>query len=310
MVSKAQKFRLGVFITVNLFLLLGFIFLVAGSKLTQKRDVYYVRFHDVSINGLQVGSAVKYHGITIGRVDDISIDKKNVRDIIATLSIKKGTPLKEDVKATLTPVGITGLMQIELRGGTNEKPLLKPNAFIQTGKSVFQNITGKAEVISEKLELLINNLNQLTGKQNQQKISNIITNLNNTIEDNKNRVNEMVTYSDSLILTANTLLLQLNATTQRLNGILNSPEMTKILKNSAKISDDLAGIDFEQLSKDVKNTLNQTNRTLKHIDGLVITNRQDIKSLIVSLRETIDYLNDFSRQLSENPSIILKSRKK
>ncbi len=309
MVSKAQKFRLGVFIFITSFLFLGFIFLVAGNKMMQKRDIYFIRFHDVSINGLQIGSAVKYHGITIGRVDDITIDKNNVRDIIVTISLKKDTPIKEDVKAILTPVGITGLMQIELRGGTNEKKLLKPKSFIQVGTSTFQNITGKAEIITEKLEILLNNLNQLTNEENRDKISNIISNIDASVQENKTKINEIVNHSDSLIITANNLLAELNRTAEKVNSLLNSKEIDLILKNSEKISTDLAKIDMDKLSSDIKNTIKQTNKTLTHIDGLVITNRQEIRSIVVSLRETIDYLNDFARQLSENPSFILKSRK-
>ena len=255
MVSKAQKFRLGVFIFITSFLFLGFIFMVAGNKMMQKRDIYYIRFHDVSINGLQIGSAVKYHGITIGRVDDITIDKNNVRDIIVTISLKKDTPIKEDVEAILTLVGITGLMQIELRGGTNEKKLLKPKSFIQAGRSTFQNITGKAEIITEKLEILLNNLNQLSNEENRNRISNIITNIDASVKENKTKINTIINHSDSLIITANNLLSELNKSAEKVNSLLNSKEIDLILKNSEKFSTDLAKIDMDKLSSDIKNTI-------------------------------------------------------
>ncbi len=309
MVSKAQKFRLGVFITVTSFLFLGFVFLVAGKKMMEKRDIYYVRFHDVSINGLQIGSAVKYHGISIGRVDDISIDVKNVRDIIVTLSIKQGTPIKEDVEAVLTPVGITGLMQIELRGGTNKKNLLSPGAFIKAGSSTFQNITGKAEIITEKLEILLNNINELINKENRTKFDNIISNLNDMVEKNNKKVGNILDHTDSLIIQTQAALQEVNVTVKTINDLLNSQSMKNIVKNTEKISDDLAKIDIKQLSSDVKSTIKRTNKTIAHLDGLIISNRQDIKVIIDNLRETVDYLNDFSRQLSENPGVILKTRK-
>ena len=309
MVSKAQKFRLGIFITVVSLLLLGFIFVVAGSKMVQKRDIYYIRYHDTTVNGLQIGSAVKYHGITIGRVDDISIDTDNVRDIIVTISVKKGTPLKEDVMAVLTPVGITGLMQVELRGGTNKKQFLKPYAFIKAGPSMFQNITGKAEIITDKLEIMLNNLNTITSKENQQRIKNILKNIDDSIESNKKEVGNIVAHSDSLIITANNLLTELSKTTEQINKIMYSKELEDIISNTQKISEGMAQVDYKQFSKDLKKTIKLTNKTLSHLDGLINANRQDIRIIIDNLRETVDYLNDFSRQLSENPSVILKSKK-
>jgi len=140
MVSKAQKVRLGIFIITISIILLVFLVLVAGNKLIEKRDNYFILYKDVSVNGLQIGSQVKYHGINIGRVDEINIDKDDVRNVIVSLSIKQGTPIKNDVKATLAPVGITGLMQIELIGGSVEAPLLNPGYFIGAGSSSLQNI--------------------------------------------------------------------------------------------------------------------------------------------------------------------------
>ena len=152
MVSKAQKFRLGIFIAFSSVLLIVFLVVVAGNKLLEKRDEYYIHYEDTSVIGLQVGGQVKYHGISVGRVDDIRIDKEDVKMVIVTISVKEGTPLKEDILATLAPVGITGLKQIELSGGTNEAKLLKPKSNILPGKSVLDSITGKAEIIAEKLK--------------------------------------------------------------------------------------------------------------------------------------------------------------
>lgn len=309
MVSKAQKFRLGIFISVTSLLLLGFFLLVAGNKLMKKWDIYHIKYHDVSINGLQVGGSVKYHGISIGRVDDISIDEKDIRNVIVSISVKSGTPIKEDVKAVLIPVGITGLMQIELQGGTNEKALLKHGSYITPGSSTFQNITGKAEVITEKIEVLLNNLNKLTDEQNQKKFDNIVSNADNIIDSNKNKIDKIVSETDSLITTAKIILYGLNETVTKINNIADSKELDDILKNTAKISEDVSQIDIKQLSADVEKTIEQTNRMVIHVDRTVVSNRQDIKNIVESLKETADYLNDFSRQISENPSLLLIKKK-
>ena len=50
--------------------------------------------------------------------------------------------------------------KIERIGFTAE--LIKPGGTIPSGSSTFQNLTGKAEVITEKIELLLNNLTKLT----------------------------------------------------------------------------------------------------------------------------------------------------
>ena len=93
MISKAQKFRLGIFILLCSALLIGFFIIVAGNKLMERKDTYYIHYRDVSVNGLQIGSSVKYSGINIGGVDDISIDKEDIRNVIVKIGIKQGTPI-------------------------------------------------------------------------------------------------------------------------------------------------------------------------------------------------------------------------
>ncbi|MEA2095976.1 MAG: MlaD family protein, partial [Candidatus Cloacimonadota bacterium] len=154
MVTKAQKLRLGIFITVISVLMIIFLIMVAGTKIMEKRDIYHIRYQDSSVTGLQIGGPVKYRGIGIGRVDDISIDPESITDIVVTVSIKSGTPIKGDMTASLIPIGITGLVQVEITGGTQEAEMLDSGSFILSGLSTLESISGKAEVLANKFEIL------------------------------------------------------------------------------------------------------------------------------------------------------------
>ena len=267
MVSKAQKFRLGLFILISTFVLIAFLFSVIGKTLMEKKDNYTIHYKNVSINGLQVGGQVKYHGITIGRVEAITIDPNDIEVIIVEISLQAGTPIKKDVEATLVPIGITGLVLIELTGGSNQAELLKPNSIIKPGVSTFQNITGKAEVIAEKLEILLNNFTNLTSGENQEKIVNILHNVDSIITENKKSVNHIVTNLDSTTIYINSLAVTLHETIQKVNTVIDSKEFESIFANSEKFTSDLAEIDFSKLISDINSVVEQTNNTLSHIDG-------------------------------------------
>jgi len=117
MVSKSQKIRLGIFIIVGLVFLFVLIGIIVGTKLFDKKDIYFIAYKDQSVSGMNVGSAVQYHGIRVGRIEELNIDKDDVTTVIVEISVKAGTPIKTDVKAVMAAVGITGLKQIELVGG-------------------------------------------------------------------------------------------------------------------------------------------------------------------------------------------------
>jgi len=76
MPSRSQKIRLGVFIVISSFALLILLFIIGSKKLFAEKDIYYISYNDVSVSGLEIGSPVKYLGISIGSIQNIDFDPK------------------------------------------------------------------------------------------------------------------------------------------------------------------------------------------------------------------------------------------
>ena len=83
-------------------------------------DIYFVG----PVTGLKKGSIVSYRGITVGTVDDIEIDPKNLERVIVTIDVKANTPIRRDTVASLEVQGIAGVPFILLSGGTEASPPL------------------------------------------------------------------------------------------------------------------------------------------------------------------------------------------
>jgi len=308
MVTKAQKFRLGIFITVISVLMIMFLIMVAGTKIMQKRDIYYIRYKDSSVTGLQIGGPVKYRGIGIGRVDDISIDLENISDIIVTASIKSDTPIKGDMKASLIPIGITGLVQVEISGGSQEAELLEAGSFIMPGLSTLESISGKAEIIANKFEILLNNLNTITSEENAKRLNNIIANVDTIIDDNQSSIINTVASLEVITKDLEQITKNTRSLLERLDKIMESGQVENIVSSTEKITSDLADSDLKQVMVDIHKLTIDANDAISHIDATHLESRQDLLDTIESLKETIDYLNDFSRQISEDPSVLIRSR--
>lgn len=352
MITKAQKIRLGVFITIGSILILVFAAVVAGNKLFERRDIYYIEYEDTSVTGLQVGGAVQYHGIRIGRVDAIKINPKDVSKVIVTVSVDAGTPVKEDVEATLIYVGITGIKAVELRGGSNEAKLRQPKEFIPTGTTMLTNISGRAEDIMEKIELIAQNIANLTNDQNQQNIAKILeetslilydtrTNLSDTmhslnviagnvadiasstsnslteitasttvlLNDTRTQINTIGNHSDQLILQATkdiaSITANINQSLSRINQIVHTAQFDSLIVNVNTISGKLASADLKQLVSDLNVTVNQVNNLVGNLDRTVTRSRTDFMETMESMREAAENLNEFSKQIAENPSSLL-----
>lgn len=299
MVTKSQKIRLGIFIAVSLLALIVVIIILVAPKFLEVRDIYFVGFTDVSVTGLQKGSSVKYHGITVGHVSDVFIDPQDLKRIIIELSLDQGTPIKEDTQAEIAFLGITGLKLIELKGGSTEAASLPPGSFIQPGKSMSETVTDKAEVLAAKTEIILNNLAALTAPENWNRIlaltdnaSETITELRELLASNKEALTSTIAHAEQITLD--------------LHALTSSDTLELIINNLAEASQTLKESDLVLLIKEMNTALEHTNSMLRDVEVIFSKSRDDIYFSIESMRETADYMAQFSRTISEDPSVLIR----
>jgi phospholipid/cholesterol/gamma-HCH transport system substrate-binding protein len=306
MVGRAQKIRLGIFVTLLSVLLLAAIVFIAGDKLMESWDHYYITYSDVSVNGLQVGGQVRYHGIEIGKVDEIRIEPDDVTKVRVKISVSEGTPVKTDTEAHLVLVGITGLKVVELTGGSNETLYLEPGSEILPGVSVLDNISGKAEVMAEKLEMIMNNILEITNQENQERLASILCSVDTILITNQEPINNVIVNLDSTTAELIAILQTSNEIMTRLNGIIQSERIDSILTNIDGFSGELAELEVSELINELNVTVRNINSTVQKIDLTFVRSQQDLLDTIISIREVADYLEDFSRRISEDPTILLR----
>jgi phospholipid/cholesterol/gamma-HCH transport system substrate-binding protein len=316
MVTRSQKIRLGVFLTVALVALVALLVAVLAPRYIQTRETYLIGFSDVSLTGLLEGGTVKYHGLNVGFVSRIYIDPDNIRRVIVEVSLDPATPVKEDTQAEITFLGITGLKVIELRAGSDSSAFLKPGGFIQTGRSLADEITGKAEVIADKAERVLNNIALLTDATNRAKILNLIDNTNAALAELNDilaRNNEPFSriMADGQAITADLKETSVSAryAARSLRTLAESDSLQAIVGNLAKFSRTLNDANLLQIVQDLNLTLDRTNAILKEMGRRYTESQEDITATLKTTQETLDNLNEFSRQISQDPSILLRGGK-
>jgi phospholipid/cholesterol/gamma-HCH transport system substrate-binding protein len=292
-ITRAQKVRLGIFVLSSLVLLLAALSVLIGGRLARKEDDYFTRFAD-SVSGLEIGAPVKFQGVRIGSVGSIDIDREDISKVRVTLGLRRGTPVKGDSIVTMNSMGITGLKFIELTGGTNETDFLDPGAEIPSAESFMDRITGKADVISEKIELLANNLVALTGESQRQKFdailsetADLLASANRIVKKNEAKIDEIVGNLSEAAESMKTLAARLDHTLERLDD--------QILV----VADEVQGA-----VTDVRILLQEQNinlsSLLQNVDDvamgiLEIVDSPSVRQLPKALRETTLLLSDLIR---------------
>src|SRR5258706_8835216 len=86
--------------------------------------VYRIHFAE-SVSGLALGDPVKFCGVDVGTVKALSIDVVDPHLVQVDVKVRKGTPVKTDTRARLTLKGITGVVLVELNGGSQSAKSLR-----------------------------------------------------------------------------------------------------------------------------------------------------------------------------------------
>ncbi|MDD5406468.1 MAG: MlaD family protein [Sulfurovaceae bacterium] len=125
-------------------------------------DTYKIEMRE-SVAGLSKDGTVKLHGVDVGKIKQMGINPKNVEVVEILLYIKKGTVIKEDMVAHTQMYGVTGLLSIEIDGGTNGAKTLQPTdtyiPIIKTEASYFSKLSDDIEDISIQGKKLLSDKN-------------------------------------------------------------------------------------------------------------------------------------------------------
>jgi len=336
MTTRMQKLRLGVFMTLALLILVGSVVTLAGLKLWNPRDRYYVRFRE-SISGLEVGSTVKMKGVRVGQVENISIGR-DAESVIVTLSLAPKTPITVDTRAVLTSIGITGLQFIELTGGSTRSKAITPNtprSIIRAGPSTLQTLTGKATDIALKTEALLNNLLNMTAESNQVRLARLLDNTDRLVvswEDlassNQGRIKKILTNVDrttgileraagtvAKLATDNSGSVReaLQAASNAAKSLSRSVQNLKPQDTLDSISNAAGAVQKRVNDPAITQALSSLSATAKRMSGMVdqlskVVEHRDrqIGAVMGNLDRASEYLKDFARSIKERPSLLLR----
>jgi phospholipid/cholesterol/gamma-HCH transport system substrate-binding protein len=293
--TSAQRARLGIFMLAGVVLLVMFVSIPIGLKIADRQKRYFAFFEGESLSGLEQGAVVKFHGVPVGKVHTINYDPKNIVRVKVTLRIQADFPLKSDMYIQTGMMGITGLKYVEILGGSNEAPLLKPDAIIPVKPSFMASITGKADVIIAKIELLLNHINTFTNPDSLTSVRRIFDNVAAITNDARTLVADVrpaitdVTFSvRNTALKIDTISGDVRTVAATINNALDGEQLITILHS---VND--AAVSLKNLSENLDLTILQT--------------REDFTSSMENLKETMENANELMKVLAENPSLLLKS---
>ena len=195
METKANFVLIGLFTLLLTAVGFGFVFWIARYDDVKPMKEVVVRFEG-SVAGLFKGGQVQFNGIKVGEVSNLNYDPINPKYVKAHLLVDSEIPLKQDSKVELAFRGLTGVGNVEIKGGTPDLPdlldqeevpqMIATNSAMQDLMSGARQILTRADTVLAKVERVVDS--------NEARISNSIKNVETFTAALKNNADDIDTF--------------------------------------------------------------------------------------------------------------------
>lgn len=327
---EANKYKLGIFVIIGAALFMTALFLLGIAENFQPK-VRFVTLFDESVQGLEAGTPVKFRGVSVGKVTNVSyrysdnyirVDMESLLSSIDPDSKKysstseraeffKGVLMDEaanGLRCRLAMSSIaTGLKFVELDYFDPKKcpppPVTPPEGilYIPSTKSVLANLSTDVSIALAKIS-------SVDYEQISKEIVTTFKTINERLNDPK--INNMIERFEKIVTT-------LDATTENVNNALSEARLKQIVDEvadtiksinelSKTLKKEVDAVDLPHIAVKTEKAISDTAEAAKSITAT----RKDVSVTIDKLNEAIDSFTEFVNYLEEDPSSVIRGKQK
>jgi phospholipid/cholesterol/gamma-HCH transport system substrate-binding protein len=291
--DKRNYIVVGAFVITMLVALILWIALLSGR--TGATDDYYIVYDNVM--GLKTGAEILYEGFPVGHIEDISPEERaGRRSYRVDVSVKRDWPIPEDSVAEITAPGFLSAYVIDVQAGESQT-LLVPDSEIE-GREAQAMLSAVNAVADEVLKVI------------EESVRPMLTNLSEGAPGIVDNVDQFTA--------------ELNQTVDQINAILNPANVERVSKILENL--DSATGEFATLIEGLGDTRQLVGGLITKLDALLEEDQGELSVAIRDLRHTLAAIarridsitgdlesttrnmNEFSRQLRENPGVLVRGR--
>jgi paraquat-inducible protein B len=338
MSQQANFFRLGLFILAAIVVFIGIVLALSAGQIF-KRTVVLETYFNETVQGLDVGSAVKYRGVQLGRVTNITftyhryeqdrprgerkqyvlveseVDPKLIALAADSDPERMQQTIEQGLRVRIAPVGITGTAYLEIDYLDPARNPVLPidwtpaNLYIPSAPSTYNQIATGAQNLVMKLDRL--------------DIETVIADLHRLLVTANAKLEQAPV--EKLARDAESTLKEVRVLAAQLNKVVGSPEVAQAAKDlalsAARVREILASPKLDRLPEDaavavarlrealdgaeLQRALASADRILRRLDDLTAGSDGDIGATLANLRRLSENLRDLSESVRRYPGVFL-----
>ncbi len=301
--KDARYFRIGVFIIVGLLLLAGGL-VIFGLGQIFKEKISLETYVDSTVQGIEVGSPVKFRGVTVGRVSNIGflfteypeVDRTSVVNyVVILMEIDKeifpgmfdvedfqellDRGIKAGLRAQIEPQGITGLNYIEIN-------YLDPSRFApikinwQPRHYFLPYAPGEITNMLDSLNRIMREIENLNIKGISDSTEELLANLNKVVTGAQ--IDKLSTDAQKLF--------------QDVSRAIDEAQVKEL------------SAETQALLRQVQRSNDQLRQVLANLEPASRLNADDVAAALANMRVISENLRTLSADLARDPSRLIFSR--
>jgi phospholipid/cholesterol/gamma-HCH transport system substrate-binding protein len=306
METKVNQTVVGAFVLVLGAAGIAAVLWLGSGRLSQKEYRPYLAYFTESVSGLNLHAPVKSRGVAVGSVREISLDPTNPERVRLLLEVEKGTPVKEDTVAILGVQGLTGIAYIELSGGTRDSPTLRESPgdgapVIRTGPSLMRRLDTAGTTLLSNLDESTRRLNDVLDQDTRANLRAAVADLRQVTQAFAHRS------ADLEAVVAGTAAMARNGA----QASADLPRLVERLERAAAAVERMAE-SMAQAGQSARFALDGVGAAatgagtaVQQLEGQALP---EIGRLVAELQATSASLGRVSRELEQNPGLLLQGR--
>ncbi len=291
--DKRNYIVVGAFVIMMLVALILWIAVLSGR--TGATDNYYIVYDNVM--GLKSGLEILYEGFPVGHIENISPEEgEGRRSYRVDVTVKRDWPIPEDSVAEITAPGLLSAYVLDIQAGESQT-LLEPGSEIEGREA-------------QAMLAAVNSLADEVTKAIDESVRPLLASLSEGVPGIVDNVDQFTADLNQTIDQINTIL-----------GASNVERVTQILKNLEASSGE-----FASLIEDLSGTRRRVDGLIAKLDALLETDEgkldvtiRDLQHTLAAISRRIDSIasdlettmrnaSEFSRQIRENPGVLVRGR--
>jgi len=296
--ETSNQLKLGIFVITGFVLLIAAIYLIGENQNMFKKS-FSISANFNNVSGLMLGNNVRYSGINIGTVKNITMVNDSTIKVDMNIEEKMVRHIKKDAIATIGTDGLVGNMIVNIIPGRGKEPIVVSGDVIQSYTKIgTEDMLNTLSTTNENAAILTAKLLKVADAMSDDKGT-----LGMLINDTTVAANLKQTFKQLEITS-----VEASKAMKELNSIISSLDIENsvagtLLNDSIqaqKVKSIITNLD--ESSAEIKGVLTNLNETLTNVkdgDGAInyLSNNPEI---IKNLEEIIKNINEGTDKFNEN----------